>query len=124
MPESAVEVAKKLNACLLSKDLEGAVALYHEDAIVWRNVDGRSLVMRQTRKVLELLLTKVDELRYDDVRIQATERGFVQQHTLRGRAPSGEPVEAHACLVATVEGGRIRRLDEYLDAAAMAPLMR
>jgi ketosteroid isomerase-like protein len=124
MTEPAVEVARKLSACIAAKDLEGAVALYREDAIVWRNFDGRSLVMKQTRKVLELLFAKVGELRYDDVRVHATPSGFVQQHTLRGISPSGEPISAHACLVATVETGRITRLDEYMDPASMAPLMR
>ena len=38
------------------------------------------------------------------------------------RAAGGEQVRAHACLVAVVEEGRIRRLDEYLDARAIAPL--
>ena len=47
----------------------------------------------------------------------------VQQHVLACTSSSGVPVRAHACLVATVEDGRIRRLDEYLDAAAIAPLM-
>jgi ketosteroid isomerase-like protein len=124
MNDAAVEIARRLNAAILARDLEGALALYHEDALVWRNLDGRSLGRKQTRKVLEFLFTKVGELRYDDVRVHATPRGFVQQHTLRGRAPSGEPIVAHACLVATVEAGRILRLDEYLDSAAMAPLMR
>ena len=34
----------------------------------------------------------------------------------------GVEVRAHACIVARVDDGRIRRLDEYLDAAAIAAL--
>ena len=67
-------------------------------------------------------VTRALELRYEDIRVQPTPTGFVQQHVLCCRSATGVEVRAHACLVATVEDGRIRRLDEYLDAAAIAPL--
>lgn len=121
--EARVEIARALTARLLAGDLESVAALYHDDAIVWRNVDGRELVKKQMLKVVAFLASEVKELAYTDVRVQGTSAGFVQQHTLCGVAPSGEKVRVHACLVATVEAGRIRRLDEYLDSAALAPLM-
>ena len=118
-----VAVADRLNACLLKGDVDGVSALYHDDIIAWRNVDGRGLVKAQALKVVKILATEVRDLRYANVRIQPTETGYVQQHTLRGVSPSGEKVEVHACLVAKVEGNRIRRIDEYMDSAALVPLM-
>ena len=123
MNESAVELARDFMGRLLDGDVEGALACYHDDARVWRNVDGRELVMKQVVKVFRFLVVQKD-LRYEDVRITGTETGFVQQHTLCCTAPGGEAVAVAACIVARVEAGRIRRLDEYMDAAAMEPLMR
>ena len=53
-----------------------------------------------------------------------TPSGYVQQHVLHATAPDGSKVESPACLVVEVREGRIRRLDEYLDSAAIAPLLR
>jgi ketosteroid isomerase-like protein len=118
-----VKLADELRGRIEAGDVQGVDALYHDHAIVWRNIDNRELVKKQMLRVIEFLATQVTELRYDDVRVQATETGYVQQHTLRCIAPSGKPVEARACLVVTVEDGKVLRLDEYLDSAAMAPLV-
>ncbi len=124
MEQDAKWVATALVTRTLAKDVDGVMDLYHEDAVAFRNVDGRSLAKRQVRKVIEFLATKVEGLRYEDVRVELTETGFVQQHTMRGSTLAGEPFESHACIVARVEDGRIRRIDEYFDSAAMAPLFR
>ncbi len=121
-PREPVELARALIERTLAKDVDGAMALYREDAVAWRNVDGRTLGTRQIRKVLEFLATGVDGLRYDDVRLAPTDGGFVQQHTMRGTTKKGAAFESHACLVARVVDGRIARMDEYFDSAAMAPL--
>jgi ketosteroid isomerase-like protein len=45
--------------------------------------------------------------------------GFVQRHVLHGKLASGELVAAPVCLVVHVADGRIERLYEYLDPAAV-----
>jgi ketosteroid isomerase-like protein len=119
-----VEVARALTERLLAGDVAGVADLYHDDALVWRNLDDRALVKKQMIKVVTFLSTSVKDTRYSNIRVQATETGFVQQHVLEGIAPSGEPVRAFACLVATIRDGKIARLDEYLDSAQLAPLMK
>ena len=42
------------------------------------------------------------------------------QHVLRARGPEGQAIELRACMVCDVVDGRITRLDEYLDGAAVA----
>lgn len=118
-----VEIAQRLSAALLQGDVAGVSKLYHDDALVWRNVDDRQLNKDQLLKVVRFLATQVGELCYQDIRVHPTPQGFVQQHVLSGIAPSGQAVRVHACLVATIDDGRIRRLEEYLDSAALAPLM-
>ncbi|MCA9510851.1 MAG: nuclear transport factor 2 family protein [Myxococcota bacterium] len=118
----AASVARRLIDCVTRGDLDGVDALYHDDIRCWRNLDGRELVKKQALKIVRFLGT-LQGLRYDDVRIAPTPGGFVQQHTLCCTGPKGEDVRVPACLVARVDGGRIVRIDEYVDSAAMAPLM-
>ena len=118
----STHVARALFAAIAGGDVGAVDALYHDDALVFMNTTGATLTKRKMLGVIRFLTTQVSELRYEDVRLQPTPTGFVQQHVLACRAAGGEQVRAHACLVAVVEEGRIRRLDEYLDARAIAPL--
>ncbi len=123
MSESHLEVARALIDAIGRGDAQAAAAVYHEDAAVYRNFDGRTIDKAETAKVLRFLTSKVEGLRYDDIRLAATADGFVQEHVLVGTAPSGAPVRCPACLVAEVRDGTIFRLREYLDSAALAPLL-
>jgi len=116
------DVARQLIAAITTGNVAAVDALYHDDAVVFQNTSGATLSKRKMLGIIRFLATGVSELRYEDVRVQPTSTGFVQQHVLACRSAAGVEVRAHACLVATVEDGRIRRLDEYLDAAAIAPL--
>lgn len=119
---ASIEVAHRLIAAITGGNVAAVDALYHDDAVVFQNTSGQTLSKRKMLGVIRFLATGVSELRYEDIRVQPTPTGFVQQHVLCCRSAAGVDVRAHACLVATVEDGRIRRLDEYLDAAAIAPL--
>jgi len=118
-----VEIARRLIDAIGRGDIAAVEALYADDMTGWRNVDGRELSKRQMLKVVRFLASDVKDLRYDDVRIQPTATGYVQQHVLRATAPDGSPVEVPACLVVSVSGRAIRRIDEYMDSAALAPLL-
>ncbi len=118
-----VEIARELVRRLLNKDVEGVADLYTDEMTAWRNSDGRTLVKKQALKVVKILTGNLDDLRYENVRVTPTENGFVQQHTMRCTAPNGEAVEAHVCMIATVENGKISQVHEYMDTAQMAPLM-
>ena len=118
-----VQIAANLTACLLRGDVAGIDALYTDDAKVWRNFDGRELSKAQILKVVAFLANGVTELNYEVSRVQPTDTGFVQQHTLQCVAKNGEKVNAPACLVATVVDGKISRLEEYLDSNALKALM-
>lgn len=121
-------IARALIERTLAGDVEGVGALYHDDARVWRNFDAKAIGKAQLLKVIGYLGKKVGDLRYEDVRIQTTPTGFVQQHVFAGTSPGGQPFSAHTCLVARLREGedgqlRIARLDEYLDSKALAPLL-
>ena len=50
--------------------------------------------------------------------------GFVQQHVLTGIAPSGARLDVPAMMRVWVEDGCVTRIDEYLDPADLAPLLK
>ena len=116
-------ISKRLVSSVAAGDVDGVAALYTDDMTAWRNSDGRTLSKQQSLKVVQILADKLDDLRYEDVRLTATENGFVQQHTMTCTAPNGEKVEARVCMIATLEGDKIRHVDEYMDTAQMAPLL-
>ena len=118
----SLEVADKFFAAIPRGDLETVRSLYAPAAEIWHNHDGVTQDVDANLRVLTWVVRNVSGLRYEEVRRHATPTGFVQQHVLRGKAPSGAPLEIPACIVCRVEGGRITRLDEYLDSAQLKAL--
>jgi ketosteroid isomerase-like protein len=119
----ALDVAARLFAAVEAGNVAAVGQLYAPDAVIWHSHTGATQTAEENLQVLGLVTRRLRDLRYDEVRRQRTERGFVQQHVLRARGPAGEPVELRVCIVCDVVDGRITRLDEYLDAAAVARLV-
>ena len=118
------EIAKRLIDAITAGDVTAVEALYHEDLVGWQNFSGRELNRRQMIKIIHGLTAALSDLRYDDIRVTPTSRGYVEQHVLRATAPDGRAIECPACLVVELAEGRIRRIDEYMDSAAIAPLLQ
>ncbi len=119
-----IRLARRFVAAIVDGDADAAVSMYADDCVVWRNFDGRELSKRSAGKVVHFLVGATQGLNYGDLKIVATPTGYVQQHVLRGMTKSGEAFEAPACLVVTLSGERISRIDEYLDPSQLAPLMK
>ena len=119
-----LDLAARFIDAVAAGDLETVRSIYAPDAVIWHNNDRRETTVEENLKVLGWMASKVTDKRYDDVRRQKTDNGYVQQHVLRGTAPNGEAFEVEACLVVQVRDGRITRLEEYLDTAQIQPLLR
>jgi ketosteroid isomerase-like protein len=109
---------------LLAADHDALDAVFAEDAVFWQNFLGREIPKAEFLPRFAGLANRVPDLRFEDVRRAGTPDGFVEQHTLAGTAPSGEPFAVRGCFIVTVRDGRIVRLNEYLDSAQLAPLRR
>jgi ketosteroid isomerase-like protein len=121
MPSSdPLDVAAVLFAAVEAGDIAAVAPLYAPDAVIWHSHTGTTQTAEENVQVLGMVTRRLRNLRYEEVRRQRTERGFVQQHVLRARGPEGQRVELRACIVCDVVDGRITRLDEYLDGAAVA----
>ena len=119
-----VDPLGRLIAAIAAGDEDAAREAYAPDARIWHNTEEREQSVDENLRVLRWVMRNIDGLRYDDVRRQKTENGFVQQHVLRGTAPGGEALNVHACIVVETENDRITRLHEYIDGDQIAPLKR
>lgn len=121
--DAVLALAARLFAAVTAGDLAALREIYAPECRIWHNGDGVAQTVEQNLMVLGWVTKHVRDLRYEDVRLQRTPTGFVQQHVLRGATASGKELAVPACLVGTVAHGRITRLDEYLDMAHLAVLI-
>lgn len=97
--------------------------VYAPDVKIWHNTDNLEQGIDQNLRVLAWISKNIAGVRYEDVRRQVSPTGFVQQHVLRGTAPSGAELNVPACLIGEVADGRITRINEYLDSAHVAAML-
>ncbi len=102
-------------------DSESVRQIYAADAVIWHNTDEMDTTVEQNVQVLADFVRRIRERRYENRRLEVFPGGFVQQHVLTGVRPDGMRLKLPACLVCKVAHGRITRLDEYFDSAAVAP---
>jgi len=124
MNSDPLQLAERLFAAITGGNVEAVREIYASDAVVWHNNDGLEQSADDNLRVLRWVVTNIRNLRYEKVRRQRTDSGFMQQHVLRGTAPNGHELTIPACIICTVHDGRITRLEEYLDSAHIAPLLQ
>ena len=119
----SLETADRLFKAIERGEVAAIREIYAPTAKIWHNNDGATQTVEQNLAVLGWVVANISEIAYTEIRRQPTPTGFVQQHVMRGRLKSsGKEFSLPACIVCTVEGGRITRLDEYLDSAHTAAL--
>jgi ketosteroid isomerase-like protein len=119
----ALALADRLFSAIEAGDVAAVRELYDPAVEIWHNTDRAVQGREENLATLDWVVRNLDGLRYTDVRRSATDDGFVQRHVLVATNRAGRQVEVPACIVATVDGGRIIRLDEYLDSAAVTAMM-
>ena len=117
-------LAETFVAAIERADIDVIRQCYAPDARIWHNFDNIEQTVDQNLATLGWMVKRMPERRYVVLRREALSDGFMQQHTLTGTTRNGEQVSMPACIICKVAGGRITRLDEYLDPAAAAALSR
>ena len=84
----ALDVAARLFAAVEAGNVAAVGQLYATDAVIWHSHTGTTQTAEENLQVLGLVTRRLRDLRYDEVRRQRTDRGFVQQHVLRARGPA------------------------------------
>jgi ketosteroid isomerase-like protein len=121
--KETLDVADRLFNAIERGDVDAIKSIYTPQTKIWHNFDNIAQSVEENLAVLRWVVANIAEIKYSEVRRQPTPGGFVQQHVLRGKVKSsGKEIAIPACIVCTVENGRITRLDEYLDSVQTASL--
>lgn len=112
-----VAIAERLFAAIEGGNVDAVRNLYTSDVVVWHNTDDLEQPLDVNLRVLRWMVRTLPIRRYSEQRLSATNDGFVSRHVLRGTRVDGRAVAIPACIVATCTGGRISRIDEYIDSA-------
>jgi ketosteroid isomerase-like protein len=116
-PFAAGTVIDELFAALSRGDIAAARACCTEDARIWHSFDRIAHDRDQAAQGWAQFVAAFPERKFVDARRSSTERGFVQQHLMVGQTPDGSRLAWPVCVVVEVRGGRISRLEEYIDRA-------
>ena len=119
-PDAHADLCRRFFDAIEAGEVETVAAIYAPDAVIWHNTDGLETGAAENLEVLRGVVRNLADRRYTDRRVVTYAGGFVQQHVLTGRLRNGRELRLPACIVCAVEGGRITRLDEYFDSAALA----
>jgi ketosteroid isomerase-like protein len=118
--ENTLALAKRFFDAIEKGDIDAVRAIYAPDAVIWHNNDNLETSREDNLKVLTNFIKAVPTRHYLDRRVGAFDGGFVQQHLLKGKLANGKDLALACCIVCEVKDGRITRLDEYFDSAALA----
>ncbi len=126
MPTHAqiIDTADQLFAAIADGDADAVTALWSDDVTVWHTGDERDNNKARALKVIRWYVGATSYRRYEVLDRQVFDGGFVQQHILHCTNLGGEQLALRVCLVVKIgDDGLIRRIDEYLDPADLAPLL-
>lgn len=119
----ALDVANRLFAAIEAGDIEAVRGCYAPQARIWHNFDGIEQSVEDNLKTLGWLVGHLDDRRYEVRRRDIVAGAIWQHHVLVGTVrATGAAFAMAAAMLLTVDGGKITRIDEYLDPAAARAL--
>ena len=117
------QLAERFARAVAARDLDALATLFDDAASFWTNIT-RSAVSKAARlEQIALEFRTFARFAFEDARIDDFGTGFVLRATARGALPDGTTFAFPICIVADVRDGRIDRLEEYLDPAAVKPIL-
>ena len=120
--EGVLALADRFISAVAAGDLDTVRSIYAPDAVIWNNYLRKPQTVDENLVTLKWVTSNVKNMRYEEIRTITTSEGYVEQHMLRGTGPSGADLDLAACLIVEVDDGRITKLEEYFDSAALGAL--
>jgi len=115
--ESMQRIADRFFAAIEAVDCATLDAIYTPDAVIWHNYDNVEQPRDDNIAMLANFRTMFKSFRYADIRREFFDGGFVQQHVCKGVKANGDSFEVPNCMVVTMRGEQIARIDDYFDSA-------
>lgn len=114
--DDANHLSNRMTECMVTGDAISYRALWAADAVLWHSFDGVTLNREELVQSFEGFVSNFPQRRLKNVRVTPTPTGFVQEHEFEGETTEGRRFTVPSCIVATIEGGRLHRVHEYVDA--------
>jgi ketosteroid isomerase-like protein len=115
------ELLDRLFAAIEAGDLDAVADLYADDVEVWNSSSRRTLARGDSLRLLRSFLERTEGVRYEVIERRLWGDGAMQRHVLHVLVGGGEhPIDV--CITFAFANGRIRRVFEYVDGRALAPL--
>lgn len=119
-PKDIAALAKRFFDGIEKGDINILHEVYDDKVEIWHNTDNLIQSKQDNVATLTGMVQRIPKRAYTQRRLDAFPGGFVQQHVLEGTRKDGKQVSLSACIVCRVKNGKITRLDEYFDSAAVA----
>jgi ketosteroid isomerase-like protein len=110
-------LADRFVAALESADVRTLDALYAPDAVVWHNYDRIEQSRDRNIESIARFPKQFRSIQYQNIRRDFFAGGFVQQHVATGIKADGSAFRVPVCMIVTLRGEQISRIDEYFDSA-------
>ena len=117
------ELLDALFEAITAGDIDAVAQLFHDDIKVWHNVTDRTVDAARSLSILRYFVKTVSARRYEIIERRQWPGGAMQRHVLHGRADD-EAIRAPVSITFEIRDGKIAAIYEYVDSAAVAPLMR
>ncbi len=118
--QSVDEFADAIFDAIERGDGEAIAALWADDIEVWHSNDNVVQNKEQNLAVLNWMTRRTASIEYRDIVRDVTARGFAQRHVLHLVFDDERTADLHVAVFVEVEGGRVTRIDEYIDSAHAA----
>ena len=115
-------VIGRFNEAVEAADAAALQEIYSDELRAWHNFDNVTVSKSATIAALMELCRNGVRLRIScDEQFVVGNRGIRRQR-VEARTPGGRCLVVHVALFVTVEGGRITRVDEYMDSKELDAL--
>ena len=116
------EIARSLFDAFESGDEQTIRSICSEDMTARQNLNPEMNL--DTLFGFSLAVNKVmPDLHYENIVCADTGTGFVEEHEVCGTLPDGSELRICACVVATIDNGKLVSLREYVDTASAQALL-
>jgi ketosteroid isomerase-like protein len=115
-------LADRFVAVLERGDEAELAQLYHPDLRFTIRTAGATYDRDAALRNFRTMWPHLHDVEVEVVDRQITELGFLSQQVLRATIADGTRLSVPMCMIFQLRDGRIVRIDEYFDAAAVGPL--
>ncbi|GAB2631290.1 hypothetical protein ABI214_16560 [Prescottella soli] len=113
-----LELADKMFTALERGEIAVLDEIYHSDVTIWHNWDNAEQSREDNLRILSGIPTRYDDFGYEEPRCTVLEGGFLRQHVIRATI-GDKTVNVPTIFRVFVDGGKVRRIEEYLDAGEL-----